>query len=78
MWRYYSSSFGSFDSGFVGLGLGLLFISLLVWSITWKGLALWKAAQQKDSGWFIAMLILNTMGILEIIYLYVISKKEKK
>lgn len=50
---------------------------LIAWSLVWKGLALWKAAQRGEKGWFVALLVVNTVGILEILYLYVFSKKEK-
>ncbi len=52
-------------------------IILMVWSIVWKGLALWKAAKNDDNVWYILMLVLNTSGILEIIYYYFISKRQK-
>jgi len=52
----------------------LLFAALLVWSLAWKGVALWKAAANKQRNWFIVMLILNTLGILEIIYIFYFSK----
>lgn len=42
---------------------------IAVWSIIWKGIALWKSARRKQKVWFIVMLILNTGGILPIIYL---------
>lgn len=58
--------------------IGLFLIVVAVWSLIWKGLALCKAAREGSTGWFIAMLILNTAGILEILYLYVFSKKMKK
>ena len=50
----------------------ILLISL--WSLAWKGLALWKAAGKKDAVWFIVLLIVNTLGILEIFYIFVFSK----
>ena len=50
-------------------------IIFLIWSITWKGLALWRAAKLNHTGWFIAILLINTAGILEIIYLYTVGKK---
>lgn len=57
----------------------IVFIVLLaIWSIIWKGLALWRAAQNKQKAWYIVMLIINTAGILEILYLYIISPKKKK
>lgn len=48
-----------------------LILIVSIWSIFWKGMALWKAAQRRDKWWFIAILILNTLGILDIFYLYV-------
>lgn len=51
---------------------------LIVWSLTWKGLALWRAARLKQVGWFIALLLINTLGILEIVYLYMFSERPKK
>lgn len=47
----------------------------LIWSMVWKGLALWRSATLRQKKWFVAILILNTFGILEIIYLFVVSKK---
>ena len=55
---------------------------LVIWSAIWKGWALWKAGQLKDVAWFAALLIINTAGILEIVYIFVFSqrglKKERK
>jgi hypothetical protein len=45
------------------------FILLALWELVWKGFALWKASHNNQSGWFIALLVLNTAGILPIIYL---------
>lgn len=47
---------------------------LLIWGIFWKGLALWHSAQRGHVWWFVIMLIINTAGILEIIYLFGIAK----
>lgn len=64
---------GGYDSfmhpGFIG-GFGVL----MLWSIAWKGLALWKASRRGESWWFIALLVINTAGLLEIFYLYVFTK----
>ena len=54
--------------------IGFLLLLLVVWSLVWKGLALWKAAHEESKGWFIAMLVLNTAGILEILYIFVFAK----
>lgn len=50
------------------------YLLLLVWSLIWKGIALWKSARLKHKAWFIVLLILNTIGILEILYIFVFSK----
>ncbi len=47
---------------------------LLVWSTVWKGFALWHAARNNQMTWYIALLIINTAGILEIIYLSFFQK----
>ena len=53
------------------------FFLLVLWTLVWKGLGLWYSGVNKQKGWFIAMLILNTMGILPIIYLIWFKPKEK-
>ena len=42
---------------------------LIIWSVIWKGIALWYAARNSQTAWYIVMLIINTAGILEIVYL---------
>jgi hypothetical protein len=54
--------------------VGPLFIILIIWSIFWKGLGLWHAGRNGHPWWFFFILILNTAGILEIIYLFAILK----
>ena len=70
------ANFGNFGGG-MGWGMGFMagFIwPLILWSLFWKGLALWHASQKKQEWWFIILLIVNTMGILEIIYLFAVLK----
>ena len=55
-----------------------LFLLLILWTIPWKGIALWKAARLSQKYWFIALLIINTLAILEIIYIFVIARKKEK
>jgi len=50
---------------------------LVTWSIIWKGIALWYSARNKQLAWYIAILIVNTVGILEIVYLIFFKKKQK-
>ena len=56
--------------------LGLVFVVLLLWTLYWKGMALWKSARLNDKWWFIALLVINTLGILEILYIYIWNKRE--
>lgn len=67
---------GMFDA-WMGSWLGIFLFPLVVWSLVWKGWALWKAAKADSSVWFIILLILNTAGILDIIYIFLISKPRK-
>ena len=58
-----------------GLRIPLLLIVLLaLWTLFWKGYAIWTAAKRGQRGWFLALLVFNTVGILEIIYLFGILK----
>jgi len=52
-------------------------VVFIIWTLYWKGLALWKSARKTDKYWFTAMLLLNTMGILEILYIYIFSREKK-
>ena len=49
---------------------------LIIWSLIWKGMALWKAGRNNQLAWFIVLLIFNTLGILEIIYIFYFSRKK--
>lgn len=51
----------------MGFVAGLIVVS--IWSLVWKGFGLWYSARSEQKGWYIAMLILNTAGLLPIIYL---------
>lgn len=48
-----------------------------VWSLIWKGFALYKAARLQQKAWFVVMFIVNTIGILEIFYIFYFSKLTK-
>ncbi len=50
---------------------------VIAWTLAWKGYALWIAARKGSKPWYIALLILNTLGILEILYIYVFSRAKK-
>lgn len=49
---------------------------VIAWNFTLKGVALWFAAQRKQHLWFVALIILNTLGIFEILYFFSLRKKK--
>lgn len=49
-------------------------IFFLLWSLFWKGWALWKAAGKKHLLWFIGILVFNTLGVLEILYIFWLNR----
>ena len=54
----------------------LVILLLVLWTLPWKGVALWRAAGNKHLVWFICIFIFNTLAILEIIYIFGFSKKK--
>ena len=54
-----------------------VFVILIIWSLAWKGIALWKCGRQNQLVWFIFILIFNTVGILPIVYLLFFQKSKK-
>ena len=58
------------------VGSPLLLLVLYVWSLIAKGVALWRAAHLKQRNWFIAILVLNTLGVLELVYLFKFAQKK--
>lgn len=52
-----------------------LLLLIVLWTIPWKGVALWKAARNEHKIWFVALFLLNTLAILEILYIFIFSKK---
>ncbi len=51
-----------------------VFTTLLIWTIVWKGVALWKSANSRQLPWFILILIINTLGLLEIAYIFYLNR----
>ena len=51
-----------------------IIIVIALWSLFWKIFALWHAARNNARAWFVIMMIINTAGILEIIYLFGVAK----
>ena len=56
----------------------LILLAVALWTIPWKGVALWKAARNGQKVWFVVMLVLNTVAILEILYIFLFSKRKEE
>lgn len=58
----------AFTGPLTGVPIWLIGIAA-IWIIVLKGFALWYAARSGQKWWFIAILLINTVGLLEIVYL---------
>lgn len=59
----------------ISAGMITFIVLISVWSLIWKAIALWKAARNGSKPWYTILLILNTAGILEIIYIFAVAGK---
>lgn len=50
------------------------FFLLMVWTLFWKGLSMWHAADRKQPWWFVILLVVSTAGILDMIYIFGVAK----
>jgi hypothetical protein len=50
---------------------------IILWTLPWKGVTLWKSARNNQKWWFVALLAINTLALLEILYIFVFSKKKQ-
>jgi len=60
-----------------GMAIWILVV-IVIWSIVWKLIALWKAARKGHMTWFVILALVNTVGILEILYFYIFSEMNYK
>jgi hypothetical protein len=55
-----------------------LIIVLAIWDVVWKLIAMWRAARNGHTAWYVVLAIINSVGILPILYLFVVCKSVKK
>jgi hypothetical protein len=60
------------------MGWIITIVILSVWELVWKAFGLWHSAKNDDKLWFVLIMILNTAGILPIVYLLTKTKFFKK
>lgn len=80
--NYSALSTGDYNTYFpagtvIFLGGWVILLVIIAAAIALKGFALWRAARNNHKGWFVVMLIVNLVGIPEIIYLLTTGKEEK-
>lgn len=71
-WQYNNN----FLNGVGGMHYGIL-IPFVILDLILRGLSLWKSARKNQNVWFIALLLVNSMGILPLIYL-VLNRDQKE
>ncbi len=59
-----------------GTAFNIFTIAVILWSLFWKAWSLWLAARRGQKVWFGILLIVNTLGLLEIIYIFAIARRK--
>ena len=54
----------------------VIFVVISIWTLAIKGYALWNAAKLDQKYWFVGLMVVNTFGILELVYLLFFRTKE--
>ena len=52
-----------------------LFAAVIAWSLAWKGASLWRAARNGSKPWFVTLLLTNTLGVLDAVYLFALDRR---
>jgi len=55
-----------------------VFVAAIAWTLAWKGASLWRAAKNDSKPWFVALLLSNTMGILDAVYIFGVDGKRRR
>ena len=53
----------------------VLALVLTIWALPWKVYSVWLAVKRDQKKWYVALLLLNTVGILELYYIFKVAKK---
>ena len=54
------------------------FVAVMLWELIWKGVAMWRSARNGQSIWFVCLFLINTLGLLPILYLVFCKKNKNK
>jgi uncharacterized membrane protein len=72
---WYGQSLGFTSGALIGVWSLIAVVAIAI--IFLKGYSLWYAARRGEKIWFIILLILNTAGILELVYIFFVVKGHK-
>ncbi|WP_426625251.1 DUF5652 family protein [Leifsonia sp. McL0607] len=56
----------------------VLVVAVVAWSLAWKGASLWRAARNGSKPWFVTLLLTNTLGALDAVYLFGIDRHRRE
>jgi Family of unknown function (DUF5652) len=73
---WYNICMNTYNAFFTNSGWSWILLPILIWTLFWKGCSLWIAVKNNKGWWFVVLLVLNTVGILEIIYIFYVAKKK--
>ncbi|MEO7017899.1 MAG: DUF5652 family protein [Leifsonia sp.] len=59
-------------------GARAFLVAVVAWSLGWKGASLWRAAKNDSRPWFVALLLSNTLGILDAVYLFGVDTRRRR
>ena len=68
----------AFHFGLDTFGGPIVLAIVVIWVLFWKGFSLWHSARNGQNYWFIALLVVNSIGLLGIVYLFFFRKDRKK
>jgi hypothetical protein len=55
-----------------------LVVAAVAWSLAWTGVSLWRAAHNESKPWFTALLVTNTLGVLDAVYLFGVDRRRNR
>lgn len=56
----------------------VLVVAVVAWSLAWKGASMWRAARNGSKPWFVTLLLTNTLGALDAIYLFGVDRRHRR
>lgn len=59
-------------------GWWTMLVLLVLADVILRGMGMWRAARKGQQWWFVAMLVINSVGILPVVYMLFFEKKGKK